>query len=397
MIAATYNCGCPAKPSSPIPEPLGLQAPCSPCCFQSYSTLRHSQIQPAQRCTQFITIKKPKHIYPISEDKACCCINRKSFLHVPSCSEYISSVHLSLVFPQYSHCCDVDAFRIYSTPSRRPVSAAVISATKDSMNKQFSRSRSESKSRNLEMSNMERAPTDKVVSKIVGKEQPYKEIEAIINDNRVIIRMQKEPVKEEYDPPCECIGQVASKESALNQRKCDDGVVFDMAHGNLELCRTSREDESAPSMEKTCEEAGCRTVTLYPSVKDDARGASTAYRMEGREVKRSKMVRPIDLEENPNIFLLRIRKHCDSGDKRQTIDLEFRAPRPWLPKKEKDLLKPDVLEEHEDADKEHKEHEGDTDKEHEHEINKEHKDDEKHEDDTDEKIDAHEKNDEWKI
>lgn len=237
------------------------------------------------------------------------------------------------------------------------------------------------------MSNMEQTPTDKVVSEIVRKEQPYKEIEAVINDNRVIVRMHKEPVKEEYDPPCECIGQVASKESALSQRKCNDGVVFDMAHGNLELCRTPRED--MPSAKKTCKEAGCRTVTLYPNIKEDAR---SAYHME-REIKKSKMKRPIDLEENPNIFLLRIRKHCDSGDKRQQIDLEFRAPRPWLTRKKEDLLKPEELEEYEDADKEYE----DADKEYEADAYKEYKDDEEHEEDTDERIDAHEKNDEWEI
>lgn len=251
---------------------------------------------------------------------------------------------------------------MHSNPSRRPVSAAAISTSRRSVNKQFPRSRSESKLKNLEMSSTERAPTDKVVSEIVRKKQPYKEIEAIINDNRVIIRTHKEPVKEEYDPPCECIDQVSSKE--LSERKCDDGVVFDMAHGSLELCRTSRED--APSMKKTCEEAGCRTVTLYPSVKDDARD----------EVKTSKMVRPIDLEENPNIFLLRIRKHCDSGDKRQTIDLEFRAPRPWQSRKKEDLLQSEILEE-------------DADKKYEDEADKEHADDEEHEDAIDEKIDIY--------
>jgi len=374
MIAATYDCGCPAKLSSPICEPIRLQTSCSPCCFQSNGIL-HSQIQTAQRCTH--SKKRPKYVYPTAEGKARC-FNRKSFLHVPP----------------YSQCCAADAFRMYSTPSRRLVSA-VLSASKESMNKQFPRSRSESKSKDLEMST-EQTPTDVVVSEIVRKEQPFKEIEAIINDNRVIIRMHKEPVKEEYDPPCECIGQVASKESALSQRKCDDGVVFDMAHGNLELCRTPRED--ALSMKKTCEEAGCRTVTLYPNIKEDVRSGPTAYRMESREVKKSKMIRPIDLEENPNIFLLRIRKHCDSGDKRQTIDLEFRAPRPWLSRK-KDLLEPETLKEYEDADKEYKndtdkEYQDDTDKEYEDDIYKEYKDEEEHEN---EKSDAYEENDEWKI
>lgn len=298
----------------------------------------------------------------------------------------VYSFHLSSATPQYSHCCVVDAFRMYSTRSRKPISAAVISASKESMNKQFPKCTSKSKLKNLEMSNTEQIPTDKVVSEIIRKEQPYKEIEAVINDNRVIIRMHKEPVKGEYDPPCECIGQVSSKESTLSQRKCNDGVVFDMTHGNLELCRTPRED--APSVKKTCEEAGCRTVTLYPSIKEDA---NSAYRMESREVKKSKMKRPIDLEENPNIFLLRIRKHCDSGDKRQQIDLEFRAPRPWLPRKKKDLRKPEKLEEYEDADKEY---EADADKEYESDTDKEYKDDEEHEGDTYERIDAHKEIDE---
>ncbi|XP_018358701.1 PREDICTED: uncharacterized protein LOC108758320 [Trachymyrmex cornetzi] len=269
------------------------------------------------------------------------------------------------------------------------------------MNKQFL-SRSKSKMKNLEISDKEQNPTNIVVSEIVRKKQPHKEIEAIINDNRVIIRMHKETIREEYDPPCECIGQVVSKESALSQGKCNDGFVFDMAHGNLELCRTPREDASVPSTKKTCEETGCRTVTLYPNVKGDIRSAP--YRIEGREVRRSKMVKPIDLEENPNIFLLRIRKHCDSGDKRQTINLEFRAPRPWLPRKKKDLLKPETLEEHEDADMEHdidkendidKEYEGHIDKEH--KDNEEHKDKKEHKDDIDETIDAHKQNNEQKI
>ncbi|XP_011054177.1 PREDICTED: uncharacterized protein LOC105145955 [Acromyrmex echinatior] len=209
----------------------------------------------------------------------------------------------------------------------------------------------------------EQNPTDTIVSEIVRKKQPHKEIEAIINDNRVIIRMHKETIREEYDPLCECIDQVVSKESALNQGKCDDGFVFDMAHGNLELCRTPREDVSVPSTKKTCEEVGCHTITLYPNVKGDSKSAP--YR-------KSKMVEPIDLEENPNIFLLRIRnrKHCDSDDKKQTIDLEFRAPRPWLPRKKKALLKPETLKEHEDdIDKEYKDH-----------IDKEHKDAEEHKD-----------------
>lgn len=224
----------------------------------------------------------------------------------------------------------------------------------DSACKQFSRSRSESRLK--KKPEMERVPTDRIVSEIVRKGQPYKEIEAVINDNRVIIRMHKEPVREEYDPPCECVGQTDVKESASSLKECDDGgVAFDMANGSLELCRTSREDAS--SMKKICdrEETGCRTLMLYPNVKDgdDIGKISSASHLESEKVRRSKVKRRlIDLEENPNIFLLRIRKHCDSGDKKQKIDLEFRAPRPWLPRngKKEELLADltEKFEEHED-------------------------------------------------
>jgi len=223
---------------------------------------------------------------------------------------------------------------MYSTPSCRLVNPThrVISASKESMNKQFL---NRSKIKNLEMSDKKQNPTDIVVSEIIRKEQPHKEIEAIINDNHVIIRMHKETIKEEYDPLCECIGQVVSKKS-VSQEKCDDGLIFDMAHGSLELCHTPREDASVPSTKKTCEEGGCRMVTLYPNVKSDIRNAP--YYMDRK-------IKSIDLEENPNIFLLRIRKHCDSGDKRRTIDFEFRAPRPW---EKKNLLKSETLKECED-------------------------------------------------
>jgi len=44
-----------------------------------------------------------------------------------------------------------------------------------------------------------------VPSEIEASKQPYKEIEAIINDNRVILRLQTEKSQEEYEPPCDCI------------------------------------------------------------------------------------------------------------------------------------------------------------------------------------------------
>lgn len=341
MIVTTYNCGCPKKPS-PIAESVGLRAPCSPCCFRPSDSSYQLRGHAAQRYVQSRTVEKPKRI--LSKDKVSCRSDFKNSRYALSYPEYIPS--LSSIPPQCSNCCPINTSRI---SSRRPISATTTSfISKDSMSKQSSRSRSESRlKKKLEMSNKEQeAPTDKIVSEIVKKGQPYKEIEAVINNNRVIIRMHKESVKEEYDPPCECVGQVDAKESASDLKKCDNGVAFDMANGSLELCRTSREDAS--SMKET----GCRTLMLYPNVKDgDNIGQiSAASHLESAKDRRSK--RLIDLEENPNIFLLRIRKHCDSGDKKQKIDLEFRAPRPWLPrsdKKKEDLTDlSEKLEEQED-------------------------------------------------
>jgi hypothetical protein len=215
------------------------------------------------------------------------------------------------------------------------------------MDKQYLTSKSKSK---LKKHEIEQTPTEKIVSEIVRKGQPYKEIEAIINDNRVIIRTQKEPIKEEYDPPCECIGQdTAAKESTLSLKKCDDGIVFEMPDGNLELCRTPRTDTSLTK--KTCdqEETGCRTMILYPNVKNVDRIPTS--NMASERVKKSKMEKSLSLEENPNIFVLRIRNHCNS-DKKQKIDLEFRAPQPWRlkkdEKKKRQIYSSKELEKHEE-------------------------------------------------
>lgn len=176
----------------------------------------------------------------------------------------------------------------------------------------------------------ERIPTNKIVSEIVRKKQPYKEIEAVINDNRVIIRMHKERDKEEYEPPCECVDQeVASKDSTSSLRKCDEnGVAFEMANGTLEICRASREDvaETIRNRER------CRAITLHPNVKDDD---SKSSQVAAERDEHDKSREQLDREENPNIFVLRIRKHSDVGDKKQKIDLEFRTPRPWRSTKDK--------------------------------------------------------------
>ncbi|XP_014469488.1 PREDICTED: uncharacterized protein LOC106741726 [Dinoponera quadriceps] len=218
-----------------------------------------------------------------------------------------------------SPCC-FDSF--HSIVSGDKTRAVISRASRENFRKQYASSESDLKSKELDS---KRAPSDKITSAIVGKGQPYKEIEAVINDNRVIIRTHKEPIKEEYDPPCECIGQdTTTKESESSLRKCEDGVSFEMANGSLELCRTPRKDASSADKSSSEKEAGCRTITLYPKADEN---------------KKPKMENPIELEENPNIFVLRIRKWCDNADKKHKIDLEFRAPRPWRSQKKKVTVK----------------------------------------------------------
>lgn len=45
----------------------------------------------------------------------------------------------------------------------------------------------------------------KIVSDIVNNGLPYEEIQMIVNNNRLIIKTQKETAKEEYEPSCDCL------------------------------------------------------------------------------------------------------------------------------------------------------------------------------------------------
>ncbi|XP_054011577.1 uncharacterized protein LOC128894123 [Hylaeus anthracinus] len=153
----------------------------------------------------------------------------------------------------------------------------------------------------------------KIRSEIVDAGLPYKELEAVINDNRLVIRTQKEPVKEEYEPPCDC--------------------VEDPRPGRTSVDRTEQMQSS-----------GNRTVTLYPRVHslDESLNSDEETDEESETAK----VRSTLVEENPNIFLLRVKKRSRRG---QNIDLEFRIPRPWSTKKRmeycKDVYRPPVDEE----------------------------------------------------
>ncbi|XP_020284651.1 uncharacterized protein LOC109855165 [Pseudomyrmex gracilis] len=240
-------------------------------------------------------VARAKRSCSLSDERFSCCA--KSSRCAPSCSGHVPSTTLSV-------------------------------ASKESVGKQSSRD----KSMKHGASSAERIPTKKIVSEIVRKKQPYKEIEAVINDNRVIIRMHKEREdKEEYEPPCECVDQeVTSKDSTSSLKQCDkNGVAFEMANGTLEIHRASREDAT----ETICDRERCRAVTLYPNVKDNDSKSSQVVASERDEHDKSR--EQLDREENPNIFVLRIRKRSDIGDKKQKIDLEFRTPRPWRSTKDK--------------------------------------------------------------
>ncbi|XP_076630066.1 uncharacterized protein LOC143346146 [Colletes latitarsis] len=137
-------------------------------------------------------------------------------------------------------------------------------------------------------------PSRKIRSEIADKGLPYKQLEAVINENRLVIRTQKEPVKDEYDPPCDC--------------------VEDPRPGGQNVEEKKQEQSS-----------GNRTVTLYPRAHTPHDNSD-----EDDEEDQSPKIRSIDLEENPNIFLLRVRKRTKDG---QNIDLEFKTARPWSTKK----------------------------------------------------------------
>ncbi|XP_043467282.1 uncharacterized protein LOC122501689 [Leptopilina heterotoma] len=164
---------------------------------------------------------------------------------------------------------------------------------------------------------IEEEKKSKVFSEIVEKGLPYKETEIIINDNRMIIRVQKDPKakKEEWDPPCDC------DEENKPIKKPRNDITF-------------RKVDLNP----------CRTITVYPQ--PDSEDVDKSKNELENEVKikkeknpdplkierqrREEMRKSIDLEENPNIFLLRIKKRCGSEEGKYNVDLEFRTPRPWL-------------------------------------------------------------------
>ncbi|XP_033209848.1 uncharacterized protein LOC117168364 isoform X2 [Belonocnema kinseyi] len=165
------------------------------------------------------------------------------------------------------------------------------------------------------------------------KSLPYKEIEAIINNNRMIIRVQTDSLnQEEWDPPCDC--------NEENKKQTSQQKPTFNPSGNVILQKVDLNQ---------CNQNPCRTITVYPHADQEIHQDQNTNKTKNKEfdsrinindvLDPEKKIHPqhspissIDLEENPNIFLLRIKKKCETGDGKYNIDLEFRAPRPWLPK-----------------------------------------------------------------
>ncbi|XP_051158084.1 uncharacterized protein LOC127279640 [Leptopilina boulardi] len=178
----------------------------------------------------------------------------------------------------------------------------------------------------------------KVFSEIVEKGLPYKETEVIINDNRMIIRVQKDSkTNEEWDPPCEC-----NEENKKTHSKVEN---IDNTKNNIIF----RKVDLNP----------CRTITVYPQADSDVHTESNVIKsnneiqnkrvmkekMEIERQKREAILKSLDNEENPNIFHLRIKKQCENDEGKYNIDLEFKTPRPWLTKQivEKSLPLPQSI------------------------------------------------------
>ena len=168
---------------------------------------------------------------------------------------------------------------------------------------------------------------------------PYKEIEAIINNNRLAIRVQKaSSQKNEWDPPCDCNedSETPLSKGKSNLSQNSNNVIFrkvDLNQCNQNPCRNitvypqpDSEVNPDPNTKKSLSENEDASK-LTNDVKDETTPAN-----QKKNIPPKLKIRSIDLEENPNIFLLKIKKICKNGDGKYNIDLEFRAPRPWLPK-----------------------------------------------------------------
>ncbi|XP_043265676.1 uncharacterized protein LOC122405195 [Colletes gigas] len=268
MIVATHKCGCPPKEKKP---------PCSPCCASRKGVETKREYPPR------------RFEWPKVEVPACCPIKPLDTSCFPSrkiqSREMIVATHKCGCPPKEkkppcSPCCasrkGVETKREY--PPRRlewPKVEGPACCPIEPLDTSCFTSR-------------------KIRSEIADRGLPYKQLEAVINENRLVIRTQKEPVEEEYDPPCDCVEDPRPGGQSVDEKKQEQS-------------------------------SGNRTVTLYPRAHaphDDSD--------EDDEEDELPKIGSIDLEENPNIFLLRVRRRAKDG---QNIDLEFKTARPWSTKK----------------------------------------------------------------
>lgn len=189
-------------------------------------------------------------------------------------------------------------------------------------------------------------PREKNVSEITKSKLPFKEIEAIINNNRMVLRIQKVAVQDEWDPPCDCDDENSkgNKSSLDGDVRSENSMPSDLYGDNVLFRKV--EDHLKPSSvlrENFLEPGGTprRTITVvsHPNEEKPPAISSAGQETDKKDKKDNKdktekpksLPRPIELEENPNLFILKIRRKSDCSEGRENIDLEFRTPRPWLP------------------------------------------------------------------
>ncbi|XP_035718479.1 uncharacterized protein LOC118440081 [Vespa mandarinia] len=305
MIAATYDCGCmPPKITHLHPN-----------CSKSFLP-KQTQLTQQSQLSKYTVVRCQTAPPPSCPNTSCCKLSH----HSPTCRSVISS------------CQNFDKIYDCTCSSEPPILSDDI---KDC--------NCESKDIKEEECNPTKEKTE-IISKIAKKGLPYKEIEAIINNNRMIIRMQKELIEDEYEPPCDCPdgpGRILPTSSTVLDTSLSPKYRNDIIYQMQDLCKQGYKCTGQNSMiRQSCDQdgKGGRTIMLYPhpGIKEKLPDISQEEKDKDRREKKEKMKisKQIDLEENPNIFVLRIRKQSKDNDGKHKFDLEFRTPRPWLTRKE---------------------------------------------------------------
>ncbi|XP_015119332.1 uncharacterized protein LOC107042695 [Diachasma alloeum] len=136
----------------------------------------------------------------------------------------------------------------------------------------------------------------KMNSEIVENGFPYKEIEIVINDNWMVLRIQRLPFppKEGWEPLCDCLSDP-----------------------------TNTQADPEPQ----------RVITAAPNPPPLPASPLAPQPLITTKSDKFTSLRSIDVADNPNMFLLKIRKRSETSEKkRENLDLEFRTPRPWFTK-----------------------------------------------------------------